>query len=133
MHYLLLIGVLLWVAVLVPAKTTLTIIAFTVFLTSVIRFAAFSVSSIKVTFADSAKAVGISLFYMAIAAMTLLSFFKGNRLGGVPLPLVFGTFFLSFAASMSQSLKLPFAHGSFVALIAAVVSTGTVVLLRQYI
>jgi hypothetical protein len=133
MHYLLLIGVLLWIAFLAPAKAIIIILAFTILLTSVIRYAVFSIASIKVSFADSAKAVGVSLFYMAIAAMTLLSLFKGNGLGGIPLLLVFGALFLSFATSLSQSLSLSFVHGSFVALISAILSTGAVVVFCQII
>lgn len=133
MHYLLFVGLALWVAFLVPVKITVAIVAFVIFLTSLIRYTAFSVSSTRISLEDSTKAIAASLFYMLIALLTLFSFYKGNGLGGIPVALISGALFLSFVTGLSHCLKLTLVHSALIALVSTVMSTGAIVVVRRYL
>lgn len=134
MHYLLLIGAMLWFSFLVPLKVTLaTAISLSV-ITALIRHLAHSMSGVTVSFGDAVKAIGSSFIFLLVAVFTLLSFLKGSgvtRISGLPGLAVFGAFLAAYVLGFQVSLRLSFGTSSVIALASTAASTGAFFLSRS--
>lgn len=134
MHYLLLMGVIIWFAFLAPMKVTVVTSLFLLLVTSLIRYSAQAIGGAEVSFSEAVKAIGSSIFFLVIAAFTLLSFLVGSpihKISGLPAIAVLGGFFFAYVLGFKLSLGISFASGAAVALIATIVSTGAFFFLRH--
>jgi len=134
MHYLLLIGAILWFSFLVPLKVTLATAVSLVLITAVIRYVAHTLSGVAISFSDAVKAIGNSFIFLVIAVFTLLSFLKGTgitRISGLPGIAAFGAFLAAYILGFQVSLRLSFGISSVIALVSTLASTGVFLLARS--
>lgn len=134
MHYLLVIGTLLWFSFLVPLKVTLATGISLLLITSIIRYVAHAMSGVDISFGDAIKAIGSSFIFLAVAVFTLLSFLKGTgvtHISGLPGMAVFGAFLAAYVLGFQVSLRLSFGTSSVIALISTAASTGAFLLSRS--
>lgn len=133
MHYLLLIGALLWFSFLVPLKVTLATTVSLALITSLIRYVAYSMSGVAVTLGDAVKAIGNSFLFLVVTVFTLLSFLKGSgvtHISGLPGIAVFGAFLAAYVLGFQVSLRLSFGASAVIALVSTLASTGAFLLAR---
>lgn len=133
MHYLLLIGALLWFSFLVPLKVTLATTVSLALITSLIRYVAYSMSGVAVTLGDAVKAIGNSFLFLVVAVFTLLSFLKGSgvtHISGLPGIAVFSAFLAAYILGFQVSLRLSFGASAVIALVSTLASTGAFLLAR---
>lgn len=134
MHYLLVIGTLLWFSFLVPLKVTLATGISLLLITSIIRYVAHAMSGVAISFGDAIKAIGNSFIFLAVAVFTLLSFLKGTgvtHISGLPGMAVFGAFLVAYVLGFQVSLRLSFGTSSVIALVSTAASTGAFLLSRS--
>lgn len=134
MHYLLLIGAVLWFSFLVPLKVTLATAVSLVLITSVIRYVAHTLSGVAISFGDAVKAIGNSFIFLVVAGFTLLSLSKGTgitRISGLPGIAVFGAFLVAYILGFQISLRLSFGSSSVIALVSTLASTVAFLLARS--
>lgn len=134
MHYLLLIGAIVWFAFLASLKVTLAMALSLLLITSVIRYSAQAISGASVSFGDAFKAIGTSIVFLVIAIVTLLSFLAGNgvhRISGLPVLAVLGGFLSAYVLGFKFSLGISFARSAVVAFIATLASTGAFYVVRH--
>lgn len=133
MHYLLLIGAVLWFSFLVPIKVTLATSVSLLLITSLIRHLAYAIGGVAVSYGDAFKAIGNSFVFLAVAVFTLLSFLKGSgiaHISGLPGIAVFGTFLAAYVLGFQVSLRLSFGTSALIALASTLASTGAFLLAR---
>lgn len=133
MHYLLLIGAVLWLLFLVPIKVTLATSLSLLLVTSIIRHLAYSMSGVAVSLGDAVKAICNSFLFLVIAIFTLLSFLKGSgvtHISGLPGFAVFGVFLAAYVLGFQTSLRLSFGTSAVIALLSTLASTGAFLLAR---
>ena len=127
MHITLGLGFLLFVAFLAPLKATLSVSSLFIMCLVIVKIAANFMAGVDVTFRDAAKGVGLSLFFLGIAAFTLFSFSKGTGiytfadLEGLA---VLGAFFASYALGFAIALKVTFKASLGIAAMASFASVG---------
>lgn len=134
MHHLLLIGAILWFSFLAPLKVTLATVVSLVAITSLIRYLAYAMSGIAISYGDAVKAIGNSFIFLAVAVFTLLSFLKGSgitHIAGLPGLAVFGAFLAAYVLGFQVSLRLSFGTSSILALASTAASTGAFLLSRS--
>lgn len=134
MFYLLLIGVLIWIAFLSPLKVTVAAFLGLMLVTSVIRVSARFIGGADVSFSEAVKAMVSSLVFVGIAFTVLLSFLAGSgvhQISGLPGVAVFGGFLIAYVSGFKLSLGLSFGASALVALISSAVSTAAFVLAKQ--
>jgi len=134
MHYLLLIGVMLWLLFLAPLKVTLLTAISVAVITALIRHLAYSMNGVTVYFGDAAKAIGNSFIFLVVSVFTLLSFLKGSgvtHISGLPGLAVLGAFLAAYVLGFQVSLRLSFGASSAIALASTAASTGAFFLARS--
>lgn len=134
MHYLLLIGAMLWLLFLAPLKVTLLTAISVAVITALIRHLAYSMNGVTVSFGDAAKAIGNSFIFLVVSVFTLLSFLKGSgvtHISGLPGLAVLGAFLAAYVLGFQVSLRLSFGASSAIALASTVASTGAFFLARS--
>lgn len=136
MHYLLLIGAILWFAFIAPLKVTLATCLFVLVILSVVRFTAQAVTGVQATYGEAAKAVTLSfvLLVSAMLAWVSLSFSvpKGaniqvSELGSY---VVFGSTLAAYILGFKFGLGVTFGASAVIALISSVASTVAFILIR---
>jgi hypothetical protein len=127
MPILLGIGFLLFVAFLAPLKVTLAASSLFILCLVIVKVSTTIIAGADVTFRDCAKGVGLSLFFLAIAVFTLISFSKGSGVstftGATGLALL-AAFFAAYAAGFAIALQVNFMASLGIAAIAAAASVG---------
>ena len=130
MHYLLLVGSFLWFAFIAPFHVTVATSIFLVLVTGVVSITARMAAGIAPSLIESAKAVALSFFFLAIALFTLIGFFLGagaTVMGAIMTLLaswlapVF--FFSAYVLGYKFSLGISFSASAIVAVVSTIVST----------
>ena len=136
MQYLLLIGAILWFAFIAPLKVTLATCLFVLVILSVVRFSAQAVTGVQATFGEAAKAVSLSLVFLAIAIFAWASLSLGvpkgtsiqiTGLGGYA---VFGSTLAAYVLGFKLGLGISFGSSAVIALISSAASTVAFMLIR---
>ena len=135
MHYLLLIGAILWFAFIAPLKVTLATSLFILLILALVRFSAQAVTGAQASFGEAAKAVSLSFIFLAIAIFTLISFSYSPKgvnieLSGLAGFAVFGATLAAYILGYKLGLGISFVASAVIALISSVASMVAFMLIR---
>lgn len=138
MHYLLLIGAILWFAFIAPLKVTLVTGLFVLFLLAIVRFSTQAVTGTQASFGEAAKAISLSFIFLAIAIFTLVSFSyapKGMNINltGLAGYTVFAVTLAAYVLGYKTGLGISFGASTVIALISSVASTVAFMLIRGFL
>jgi hypothetical protein len=136
MHYLLFIGAFLFFAFIAPLKVTLATCVMLFLVIAVVRFTTRAMAGVDSSYAESAKAVGLSFFFLVIAIFVLLSFAKGTGITnftGLAGYLVFMTFFVAYVLGFKLSLGISSGASAVVAVVSTVLSTALFLGFRSFV
>jgi hypothetical protein len=125
MHHLLIVGAFLAFAFIAPVKVALLSGALLLLVIAVVMVSTAVVADVKPTFGEAFKAVGLSLFFAAIALFTLLSFSRGtgvSSFSGLSAVAVLGALLASYVLGFKVALRTSFASSALVALISTLAS-----------
>lgn len=136
MHYLLLIGAILWFAFIAPLKVTLATCLFVLVILSVVRFTAQAVTGVQATYGEAAKAVTLS-FVLLVSAMLAWASFSFSVPKGANIQVselgsyvVFGSTLAAYILGFKFGLGVTFGASAVIALISSVASTVAFILIR---
>ena len=127
MVQLLFIAAFLFVAFIVPFKTTLALASSLLLVVGMVTLTARKLSGAPSTLGDAVRAVGLSFLFVVLAGVALFKFadLTGFRhFSGFSLWLVLGLFLLAYVLGFKLSLGLPLGMSLVVALLAAVMTTA---------
>ena len=124
MHYLLLIGALLFFAFMAPLKVTLATCLLLLIIPTVVKISAQSVVGLDFSFGEAFKAVALSFIFISVALFTLVSFVIGTsaHISGLPSLAVLAGIFSAYVLGFSLALGTTFGASAVIALISTVVS-----------
>jgi len=129
MHYLLFIGAFLWFAFIAPLKVTFATGILLVLVTGVVTTTTRLVVGIQPSIGEAAKAVALSFFFLAIALLTLLSFFVGTSSAGLSVNItglsawfVLAALLAAYTLGYKISLGMSFGASATIAAVSTVVS-----------
>ena len=136
MHYLLLIGAIIWFAFIAPLKITLITSLFVLLSLTIVRFTTQAVTGDQVTFGEAAKAVSLSFIFLAIVIFTLISFSYGLHgvsihIAGLAAYVIFGATLVAYIFGYRMGLGISFGASAIIALISSVASVVTFMLIRS--
>jgi len=107
-------------------KSTLATLLLLFVVTTVVRVTARVVTGTAASYAEAAKSVGLSFFFLVLTLLALLSFAHGTGISeftGLAGHLVFAAFFVAHVLSFELSLGLSFWPSAAVAVVSTVAST----------
>lgn len=136
MHYLLIVGALLFFAFIAPIKTTLGFALAFALVTGVVAFTTKLVSGVEATIGSAAKAVCLAFALLALALFTLISFSSGTgvqQFSGLPALAVLGACMLSYSLGFKVALGVSLGSSVVIAGISTVASALVLPLLKGII
>lgn len=134
MHYLVIIGALLFFAFIFPLKTTLSFAVTFALVTLVVVFTARLVSGVETTMGAAAKAVCLAFAFLAVALFTLISFSVDTgvrHFTGIPGLAVLAAFMLSYSLGFKVALDVPLGPSIVIAGVSTVASAIALTLLQS--
>lgn len=136
MHYLLIVGALLFVAFIAPLKTTLGLALAFALVTGVVAFTTKLVSGVETTIGSAAKAVCLAFALLALALFTLISFSSSTgvqQFSGIPALVVLTACMLSYSLGFKLALGVPMGSSLVIAVISTAASAIALPLLKSVI
>ncbi|MDO9007638.1 MAG: hypothetical protein Q7U80_05390 [Thiobacillus sp.] len=137
MHYLLFIGAFLWFAFIAPLKVTVATGILLVLVTGVVTTTTRLVVGIQPSISEAAKAVALSFFFLAIALLTLFSFFATTNSAGLSVNITgFSAWFVlaallaAYTLGYKVSLGMSFGASATIAAISTVVSAVLIAVVK---
>ncbi len=134
MHYLLFVGAFLFFAFIAPLKVTLATCLLLLIVMTIIRVMTKAVAGAESSYAEAAKAVGLSFFFLVVAVLALLNFSSNTgitQFTGLAAGLVFFVFFAAYVLGFKLSLGIPFGPSAVVAVVSTVASTVLFLVFRR--
>ncbi|MBK0394706.1 hypothetical protein [Ramlibacter algicola] len=125
MQYILLVGAFLAFAFLAPLKFTVVSLVLLFLVASIVIVAARAIADVQPTYGQALKAVGLSLFFAAIALFTLLSFSSGTGItsfSGFSALAVVGLLLASYVLGFSMALGTTFGASTAIATLSTIAS-----------
>lgn len=135
MHYLLLIGAILWFAFYRSAEGHVGYQPIHMFILALVRFSAQAVTGAQASLGEAAKAVSLSFIFLAITIFTLISFSYSPKgvnieLSGLAGFAVFGATLAAYILGYKLGLGISFVASAIIALISSVASMVAFMLIR---
>ena len=126
MHYLLLIGLGLFVLFLAPLKVAVAMLLTLLVVAATVKAVAKAVAGTEVSLGASLRAVGLGLTFATVLLVTLLSFSAGTGVTqflGMSALLVLAAFLAAYVLGFKLALGVTWGAASLVALIATLVTS----------
>jgi hypothetical protein len=125
MHYLLLVGALLFFVFIAPLKTTAMLVGVGLLISLVVKVSAQAIGDISVSLPQAFRSVAYSLAFVAIALFTLGSFSIGtgmSQFSGIAGLAVLGGLFFAYALGFKVGLGTSAAASAGIAIVSTVAS-----------
>ena len=115
----------MWFAFIAPFHVTVATLILFVLVTGIVSITTRMVAGTEPSLIDSAKAVALSFFLLAIALVTLFSFLFGTgaTISGLASWLVVAAFFSAYVLGYKISLGIHFTASAIIAVVSTIVST----------
>jgi hypothetical protein len=135
-HYLLIVGALLFFAFIAPVTITLGLALAFALVTGVVALTTKLVSGVETTIGSAAKAACLAFALLALALFTLISFSSGTgiqQFSGIPALALLAACMLSYSLGFKLALGVPMGSSIVIAGISTVVSAIALPLLKGVI
>ena len=134
MQYLVMVGALLFAALVLPLQASLVLLMGFIVITTIVRMFTKMVVDVEVTAGEAAKAVSIAFALLGVALFTLLSFVKGTGVSsflGLSALSVLAALMLCYSLGFKIGLRIPLLPAMIVAGLSTVVSAVALYLLKR--